>query len=460
MLHNPSPEANRAAALAHLQQYADIHPDGNVKLGVVDIDGVMAGKYVSMDKFRSALAGGFGFCDVVFGWDSADALYDNTRVTGWHHGYGDAQVRLVPESWRLLPFESPTIFVQGELDGRHSGICPRRTLARVLEQGAAQGMATMAGFEYEFLVLDETMESLQSRHFQSPRTFGTGGFGYSVIRNSAHAEFYQGLLALCREMKMPLEGLHEETGPGMLEAALTVAPALQASDEAAAFKTFAKVYAQQRQMTLSFMAKWSEKFSGQGGHVHISLWRDGKNLFHDPQAADGMSAIMLSFIAGLQAKMAEIMALAAPTINSYRRLVPGYWAPTSSQWAIDNRTAAIRAIPGSSKSTRVEFRLPGADSNPYLALAGALAAGFHGIAQKLTPPAAITGNGYLIAPRPEDRLPRTLWDAAQSLRGSAMLRAALGDDLVDHFAATREWEEREFQKFVTDYELKRYLEII
>ena len=450
----------RAEALAQLRHHAEQNPNGNVKLAIVDIDGVMAGKYVSMDKFRSALDGGFGFCDVVFGWDAADVLYDNTKVTGWHHGYGDATVRLIPESWRPLPFESPTILVQGELDGRHAVICPRRTLARVLDLGAAAGFESFAGFEYEFLVLEETHESLLAKHYQSPKTFGTGGFGYSVIRNSAHSEFYQGLLALCREMRMPLEGLHEETGPGMLEAALTVAPGLQAADEAAAFKTFAKVYAQQRQMMMSFMAKWSEKFSGQGGHVHISLWRDGKNLFHDAAALDGMSLIMRQFIAGLQAKMGEIMALAAPTINSYRRLVPGYWAPTSSQWAIDNRTAAIRAIPGSSKSTRVEFRLPGADSNPYLALAGAMAAGMWGIEQGLTPPPPITGNGYLITPRAEDRLPRTLWDAAQSLRGSTMLRAALGDEFVEHFAATREWEEREFQKIVTDFELKRYFEII
>jgi glutamine synthetase len=154
------------------------------------------------------------------------------------------------------------------------------------------------------------------------------------------------------------------------------------------------------------------------------------------------------------------MALAAPTVNSYSRLVPGYWAPTTATWGVDNRTVGFRVIKGSAKSQRVEFRVPGADSNPYLALAAALMAGLHGVQNGIEPSAPVTGNGYAIEPPEHLKLPRSLWAAAQNLRTSTVAREWLGDAFVDHFAATREWEEREFQRHVTDWERRRYFELI
>ncbi|GHD73780.1 glutamine synthetase family protein [Vogesella fluminis] len=432
-----------------------------IKVGLYDIDGVMAGKYMSRDKFLSALDGGFGFCDVVFGWDVGDKLYDNTKLTGWQRGYADAQVRVIPESCRELPLEDNMILLQGEVVGRLEGLCPRGLLRRVLQRAANMGVTPMAGIEYEFLVADESNESLLGRSYQDIRPLGRGAFGYSVLRNSVNTEFYHGLIQLCEAMNMPLEGFHEETGPGQLEAALGVDGALRAADNAALFKTFAKVLAQKQGRTCSFMAKWHQEYSGQGGHIHISLKNAaGDNIFHDASQPGNISRTMRHFIGGLQLLMPQITSLAAPTINSFRRLVPGYWAPTTALWGIDNRTVSLRAIPGSNKSQRVEYRLPGADCNPYLALASALAAGLHGIEHEIEPDEAITGNGYLLDVPPERRLPRSLWEAAQTLKQSVVMRDWLGDDFVDHFAATREWEEREFQRHVTDWELNRYFEII
>lgn len=432
-----------------------------IKVGLYDLDGVMAGKYMSRDKFLSALDGGFGFCDVLFGWDVGDKLYDNTTLTGWQKGYADAQVRVIPESCRELPLEDNMILVQGEVVGRLEGLCPRALLRRVVERAANLGFEAMAGIEYEFLVADERNEDLLGRHYKAIKPLGHGAFGYSMLRNSVNTEFYQGLIQLCEAMNMPLEGFHEETGPGQLEAALGVEKALLAADNAALFKTFAKVLAQKQGRTASFMAKWHQEYSGQGGHIHISLKdRDGHNTFYDAHAPQHISRTMRHFIGGLQALMPQITCLAAPTINSFRRLVPGYWAPTTALWGIDNRTVSLRAIPGSNKSQRVEYRLPGADCNPYLALASALAAGLYGIENEIEPDAPIIGNGYLLEPTPERRLPRTLWEAAQHLKHSAVMRDWLGDDFVSHFAATREWEEREFQRHVTDWELNRYFEII
>ena len=169
---------------------------------------------------------------------------------------------------------------------------------------------------------------------------------------------------------------------------------------------------------------------------------------------------MRHFVAGQQALMPELLGLVASTVNSYSRLVPGFWAPTNATWGVENRTCALRVIPGSAKSQRVEYRIAAADCNPYLGIAVALGSGLWGIEHGLELPDAIVGNAYALPPDPGSALPATLWEAAQRLKGSAAARALFGDDFVEHFAATREWEEREFRRHVTDWELARYFEII
>lgn len=433
----------------------------HIKVGFFDLEGVMAGKYMSTEKFLSALDNDFAFCDVVFGWDVDDLLFDNVALTGWASGYADAQVRLLPEQWRELPLENNTLLVPAEVIGRMAPLCPRQVLKKVLARAADMGFDTFAGFEYEFLVVNESHETLRARDFLQPVPLGYGSFGYSVLRTSANHDFYEGLLDMCNRMNIVVEGFHEETGPGQLELALKVMDTAAAADNAALFKTFSKVLAHKQERMLSFMAKWHPDYSGQGGHVHVSLrHKNGDSAFYDPQRPDHISDAMRWFAGGLQHSARDFMALHAPNINSYRRLVPGYWAPTSALWGIDNRTTAIRAISGSPKSQRIEYRVPGADCNPYLVAAAIFAAGLNGIAQRIDPDEPYHGNAYSATPPPERTLPRTLWDAAQCLRQSTVAREWLGDDFVDHFAASREWEEREFQKHVSDWERRRYFEII
>jgi glutamine synthetase len=434
----------------------------HVKVGVHDVDGILRGKYLHRDKFFSALDGGFGFYDVVLGWDSNDQLYDNVTYTGWHTAYPDAAVRIVPETCRDLPSEPGGLFFLCEFAPPAETICPRGTLRRVLERAGRLGFDIKAGFEYEFFVFEETPHSIREKRYRDLKPISPGFFGYSVLRNSVHAEWYRDLLEKCEAMDMGLEGLHTETGAGVLEAALRVDDALAATDKAALFKTFVKVFAQQRGWLATFMAKWSKDWPGCGGHVHMSLWdrTRGASAFHDEAAAHRMSRTMRQFVAGQQTLMPEMLAMVAPTVNSYRRLIPGFWAPTQAAWGVENRTTALRVIPGSAKSTRVEYRVAAADGNPYLALAAAIGSGLWGIENDLDPGEPIRGNAYEIKRPAKLQLPRTLTEAAGRLKGSKAARALFGDAFVDHYAATREWEEREFRKHISDWELDRYFEII
>lgn len=433
----------------------------HVRVGVVDHDGILRGKYLSTAKLRSILEKGFGFCDVVLGWDSSDVLYDNVRYTGWHTGYPDAPVRVLPDSLCELPGDGGAPFLLCEFAGEAETLCPRGVLRRVLERARRMGYEVCAGFEYEFFVYDETPESARAKHYRDLTPLAPGAFGYSLLRGSEYASVYRSLLDGCAAAGVSLEGLHEETGPGVIEAALAPADGLAAADQAVLFKHSAKTVLFQQGLLATFMAKCSQDWPGQSGHIHVSLRTpDDRAVFHDPDAPAGMAAAMRQFIAGQAGLMPEFLALVAPTINAYTRLVPGYWAPTSPSWGIENRTCALRAIPGSASAQRVEYRVASADANPYLALAAAVASGLQGIEQQADPGEPVTGNAYE-QPAAEGRdLPATLWDAAQRLRASDAARDWFGEPFVEHFAASREWEEREFRKHVTDWELARYFEII
>lgn len=446
---------------ADVRRLVDERGLSHVRVGLFDVDGVMRGKYLGRDKLFSALESGFGFCDVVLGWDSNDQLYDSVKFTGWHTGYPDAPVRLLPETAREIATEPGMLLFLAEFAPPADALCPRGVLRRVIERARAMGFDPLAALEYELFLFDETPDSVRAKGFRDLKPMTPGFFGYSMLRSAVHSELYRELLDACETMEMGLEGLHTETGPGVIEAAIRVDDALVAADKAALFKTWTKVIAQRRGKMATFMAKWSRDWPGQSGHIHVSLrGREGGSAFHDASAPHGMSETMRRFVAGQQALLPELLAMVAPTVNSYRRLIPGFWAPTDATWGVENRTCALRVIPGSPKSQRVEYRIAAADANPYLALAAALGSGLWGIEHGLTLGAPVQGSAYDQPHAPERALPPTLWDAAQRLRGSSAARALFGDAFVEHFAATREWEERELRKHITDWELARYFEII
>jgi len=438
-------------------------PLGKVKVGVSDIDGILRGKYIHKDKFLSAVDGGFGFCNVVFGWDMHDQCYDNTKLTGWHHGFPDAMVRLDLDTYRTVPWDGDVPFLLGDFvnaDGSPYPLCPRQTLKRVLARSEKMGFQVMVGAEYEFFNFAETPQSWAAKKGVGPTPITDGMFGYSILRANQNRSYFNALMDEMAEFRIPIEGLHTETGPGVYEAAILFSGALEAGDRAFLFKTAAKEIGARYGIMPSFMAKWHPKYPGCSGHVHQSLSDGKKNLFHDPKGRhNGMSKLFESYLAGQLAHLMEFAPMFWPTVNSYKRLVDGYWAPVKPTWGVDNRTASFRVLPGSPKSTRLETRCPGADMNPYLAMAASIAAGLHGVEKGLklqVKPISGDNKGSDAIPR----APRTLIETTRIYRDSKLARNWFGDDFVDHFAATREWEWRQWLDAVTDWELKRYFEII
>lgn len=449
------------SSIADLVKYLDESGVRFHKLGVFDIDGVFRGKYVDRKKFLSVVESGLGFCDVVLGWDSSDVLIDTTQVSGWHTGYGDAPVALDLTTLRRIPFEEATALVIGNFVGEQAAVCPRTLLSRTVKKAREMGFEPKAALEYEFFLFDETPESVRQKGYRNLRPFTPGMFGYSMLRSSVHDDLYREILETFIGLDCDIEALHTETGPGVLEAAIGYDDALRAGDKAALFKTFMKVLAQRRGLMATFMAKWNKDLPGQSGHIHVSLTdkTTGKNVFHDPNGDHQMSQTMRHFVAGQVKYMPDVLAMVCSTVNAYRRMVPGMWAPTAANWGIENRTVALRVIPGA-KSQRSEYRIGPADANPYLALSAALASGLRGIEEKLEPIDPCTGNAYEAPDTSSMPLSSSLRDAAEKLSASKAAREMFGDTFVDHYVATRRWEERESQKYVSDWDLARYFEII
>ena len=442
---------------ATLQQLSADH----IKFAFADIDGVLRGKVISVKKLMDSLEKGIGFCDVVFGWDCNDQAYDNASLTGWHTGYPDKPLHVDLNTLRTIPWQNQLPFFLADYSASQLPACSRTLLKNIQSTCTAMGYRAEFAQEFEWFNFKENPQSLQQKQFNQLEPLTPGMFGYSILRTSLESEFYFDLLKNLNQFNIPIEGLHTETGPGVYEAAIAHDEVLQAADKACLFKTAVKEIAYKHGIVASFMAKWNEQLPGCSGHLHQSLWSvDGEqNLFYSSKDPLQMSDLMKHYLAGQLHCLPYLLPMYAPTINSYKRLVEGAWAPTTLTWGIENRTTALRIIQSSPKSTRIELRVPGADSNPYLAMAASLASGLYGIRHRLAleqPPTV--GNGY--QEKSFGVLPASLLEATRKMQESELAKELLGADFVEHFTQSRIWEHRQFAKQVTDWELKRYFEII
>ncbi len=431
-----------------------------IRLGTFDIDGILRGKYVSRDKFESAAASDMSFCDVLFGWDMNDNLYDRESLTGWSTGYPDSLVKIDLDTFRIVPWEPNTAFFLMDMydsDGNPYPLSPRHLLNGLIERARTMGYTFRASAEYEFFFFRESSHSVYEKGFRDLKPLSPGMFGYSAVRASTYSELVHDIIGSMDAFGVPVEGIHTETGPGVYEAAIRYTDGVTAADRGALYKNGIKELAPRHDLIATFMAKWNADLPGCSGHIHQSLVDgDGDNLFASDSGP--LSDLAQSYMAGILALMPAMTALYCPNINSYKRAVPGVWSPINVSWGIENRTTAVRAIPGNSPgAARLECRLPGADANPYLAMAAALASGLYGINKGLTPPSATAGNAY----EAEDltALPPNLSASTALLIANPDARAYLTDTFVDHYVMTREYEVRRYEKAVTDWELARYFEV-
>jgi len=425
-------------------------------VGVSDFDGVLRGKHV-LGEDLSGQDKVIKFSEAVLAWDCSDRVIPISFTQQPLSAFGDADLRILSATGRSVSDLGNQYLYLAEFTGAHENICPRGVLRKVLRRAADLGYRCAVGFEFEFMLFKESADTIEDKPFSEWAPLTRGPFGYSIMRSVAQHELFDEILALCEKARIPLSGLHFETGPGVVEASLRHCDALEAADRATIFKSMIKAWAQRRGMMATFMAKVSEDWPGQSGHIHISMCSDGQNAFYDCNAVGNFSKVMRQFIAGQLNYMNEFCVLAAPNFNSYKRLVPGCWAPICPSWGVDNRSCAVRAISGEPSVHRLEYRLGGADVNPYLALACAIGSGILGLETGVALPASIAGDASV---EMTARLPQSLSEATSRFAQSAAANEVFGKRFVEAFSCSRRWEWDTVQNRVTDFERRRYFEII
>ncbi|MCP3416261.1 glutamine synthetase [Bradyrhizobium brasilense] len=428
-------------------------------IGVSDFDGILRGKHV-LGEDLSGRDKIIKFSEAVLAWDCSDRVIPARFMQKSLSAFGDADLRILSGTGRPVSYVGDQYLYLAEFTGAHESVCPRGILRKVLRRAADHGYRCTAGFEFEFMLFKENADTIEDKPFGQWAPLTRGPFGYSIARSVAHQELFGEILALCEKSKIPLSGLHFETGPGVIEASLSHCDALEAADRAIIFKSMIKAWAQTRGMMATFMAKVSEKWPGQSGHIHISMSSDSQNAFHDSEAFRNVSKLMRQFIGGQLKYMDEFCVLAVPNFNSYKRLVPECWAPICPSWGVDNRSCAVRVIPGEPSAHRLEYRLPGADLNPYLALACAIGSGVLGIETNAVLPAPIVGDASAEICLPSGRLPQSLSEATYRFAQSPAANDVFGEGFVEAFSCSRRWEWEAIQHRVTDFERRRYFEII
>ena len=422
-----------------------------VQLEVPDLDGGLRAKLAAAAKARSPA--GIAMCTIMFGLTLADDVYESAASSA-ANGYPDLVMRPDMATLRPLPWADGTAAVLCDLfdpGGAPFPLAPRTVLRTVAERCTALGYEARFAAEWELCVLHADGDG-------EPAPLGRTMNAYSSLRlrelRPVADEFFSRMAAV----GIGVESVHTELGQGMVEFALSHAPALEAADQAARAKAYLKELCGERRLVATFMPKWRTGAATSGCHFHQSLWRDGENAFAGPDG--GLSPLARHYLAGQLATMPGLSVLFNPVVNSYRRLQPGTWTPSTASWGLDNRTAAIRAITGYPAGTRLEHRRPGADVNPYLAIAAMLAGGLHGISGQLEPPAPATGDAY--ADGRFCPLPSSLDAATAALRAFELAPALLGREFVTHYLLSREVELRLWRDWesaqVTDWERSRYLE--
>ena len=415
-----------------------------VTCAFVDLNGNLRGHLTGREQFEAALTSGLGLVaeSVVLGVN--DEILIPEGYLSFDRPFSDEKAHIASHDARHLPNYSSTrdLFFFVDFPQGCSGNlwAPRQMYERAESRLAALGLTPVAGCEYEFRVYAETQKTALSKGFKNLEAIAVSGY-MNIARQSQTIEFLSGLLDMCKTLDIGVASMHGEHGPGMLEVALTHQKGIRAPDNAVLFKEFTKVYAHNCEHLTSFMAKPQLDEDGSSNHVHLSLvTASGRNVFYDGKDANGMSKTQRHFIGGIQRLLPELMLMIAPNPNSWRRFVSDTFAPLAATWGIENRTTAVRVIPGGRTSQRLEFRAAGADTNAYLVHACLLGMGAWGIEHELEPMKPVQKSAYMRQSQlPKSiKFPGGLRQAITAFRKSKVAKELFGSDFVEMFAGTRQ----------------------
>lgn len=448
-------------SLSDLKKAAGSGTIDTVVVAMVDMQGRLIGKRFQAGYFADSAYNETHACDYLLANDIDMEPVPGYAAASWNKGYGDFVLKPDLTTMRRVPWLEGTALVLADvLDHHHHDLAhsPRAILKAQIARLGKMKMRAFFASELEFYLFDESYEQVAAKRFAGLKTAGHYIEDYHVFQTTKEEGVMRAIRNGLQGAGIPVENSKGEWGPGQEEINVRYADALEMADNHVILKNAVKEIAWAQGKSVTFMAKWKYDLAGSSSHIHASLWDlTGKTpLFHDAKGEFGMSALMRSFVAGQLKYASDITYFLAPYINSYKRFQVGTFAPTKAVWSRDNRTAGFRLCGENSKAIRVECRVGGADLNPYLAFAALLAAGLAGVDEKLKLGAPHSGDAYVGAKLPE--VPKTLREAAASFGKSKMLRAALGDAVIEHYVHTAEWEQFEYDRRITDWELQRGFE--
>ncbi len=445
--------------LEELERHATAGRVDTVIIAAPDMQGRLMGKRFTARHFLDAGHEETHCCNYLLATDMEMNTVQGYEATSWAKGYGDYIQKPDLSTLRLIPWAEGTALVIADLLDHHGEPvphAPRTMLKRQLERLAALGYGMNAATELEFFVFRESFEALSDQDYARPTPISPYNEDYHIFQTAKEEALMRAIRNGLMAAGVPVENTKGEAEAGQAEINVRYAGALETADTHLLVKEAVKEIAFAEGRAVTFMAKWSHERAGSSSHIHQSLTKDGAPAFFDPAAEHSMSETMRHWLGGLLAHAAETTLLLAPYVNSYKRFCVGMFAPTKTVWSMDNRTAGFRVVGEGTKGVRVENRIGGSDLNPYLALAGQIAAGIAGLEGKLEPGPSFAGDAYGGDGAPE--IPKTLREATDAFAGSAMLRAALGDAVVDHYVHAARWEQADFDARVTDYERRRFFE--
>jgi len=432
-----------------------------VLVAAVDMQGRLMGKRFHAQFF---LDGGWKethSCNYLLAVDMEMTTVQGYKATNWSTGYGDYIMKPDLATLRRVPWLEGTALVLCDLLDHHTHDevphSPRAILKAQVARARKLGFEPMMATELEFYLFENSYEALRDSGFRDLKPVSAYNEDYHIFQTTKEEDVMRAVRNGLYAAGIPVENSKGEAEAGQEEVNYKYSDALDTADNHSIIKNAIKEIAWSKGKSVTFMAKYDHRRAGSSAHVHQSLWTlDGKPAFADPDDKHGMSATMKHFLAGQLAHAREITLFLAPYVNSYKRFCVGMFAPTKAVWSTDNRTAGFRVCGEHTKAVRVECRIPGSDVNPYLTCAALLAAGLDGVERKLELEPEMSGDMYAAAGVRE--IPKTLREAATLAHGSSMLRAAFGDDVVDHYHHAAQWEISETDRVVTDFEVQRLLE--